>query len=374
MGGPAADLALPRMRFSGHRVRNVLSSAAYRVRHSAFLLRAGKDDRMRRREFTGLIGGALALWPLAAFAQQSEPLRRIGVLLNSTENDALGQAGLAAFYKGLVQLGWTEVRNVQIDVRWGANDVERDHQYASELIALKPEIILAAGTLSVAAVQKLTHTVPIVFVRVTDPVGAGFIGSLAEPGGNVTGFMLFEYSISGKWLELLKEIAPQVKRVAVLRDSSNPAAIAQYSVIQSAAQPFGVEARPIDMHDMSELEQAVAAFARGANSGLIVAPSAGTSIHRDLIISLAARFKLPAVYGEPSNATSGGLVSYGPDRVHQFQLAAGYVDRILKGESPGSLPVQAPTKYNLIVNLKTAKALGIKIPPALVGRADEVIE
>jgi putative tryptophan/tyrosine transport system substrate-binding protein len=328
---------------------------------------------MLRREFIALTIAAAA-WPLTVRAQQDEAVRRIGLLLNAAENDSLGQAGLAAFRKSLQQLGWGEGHNLLIDVRWGANDVERDRQYAAELIGLKPDVILAAGTLSVAAVQRATHVVPIVFIRVTDPVGAGFISSLAQPGGNITGFMLFEYSISVKWLELLKEIAPQVTRLAVLRDSANPAAIAQYSVIQSAAQPFGIDVKPIDMHDREEVSRAVAAFARTADGGLIITPSAGVSKQRGMIVALAARFKLPTVYGEPTNAASGGLVSYGPDRVHQYQLAAGYVDRILKGESPGALPVQAPTKYILTINLKTAKALKLNIPAALLARADEVIE
>jgi putative ABC transport system substrate-binding protein len=297
----------------------------------------------------------------------------MGILLNATENDALGRAGLAAFQEALEKLGWTQ-GTLQIVVRWGANNVDKDSKYAAELVALEPEVILAAGTLSVAAVQRVTHSVPVVFIRVTDPVGAGFVSSLAKPGGNITGFMLFEYSLSGKWLELLKEVAPQVTRVAVLRDSANPAAIAQYSVVQAAAQPLHLEVSPIEMRESDEVERAISGFAAIGNGGLIVAPSAGVSGHRDLIIKLAARYKLPAVYGEPTNASSGGLMSYGPDRMHQFQLAADYVDRILKGELPGNLPVQAPAKYTLVVNLKTANALGLKVPPALLARADEVME
>jgi putative ABC transport system substrate-binding protein len=328
---------------------------------------------VKRRDFLGFAGFAIVSWPIAAWPQQ-QTTRSVALLMNAADDDALGQAGVTAFKNAMQQLGWNEGQNVRMDVRWGANDVERDRLYASELLALKPDVILAAGTLGVAAVHRLTRTLPIVFIRVTDPVGAGFVTSLARPSGNITGFMLFEYSLSGKWLELLKEIAPQVTRVAVLRDSANPAAIAQYSVIQAASQSFRMQVTPIGMESFDEVEAALVAFARTPNSGLIVAPSAGVSIHRGSIIALANRYKLPAVYGEPTNAGHGGLVSYGPDRVHQFQLAAGYVDRILRGDKPGDLPVQAPTKYLLSINLKTAKALGITVPPALLARADEVIE
>jgi putative ABC transport system substrate-binding protein len=328
---------------------------------------------MRRRQFIALIGGAAA-WPLATRAQQGEPMRRIGALMNDAADDSDGQACIAAFRQGLQQLGWSDGRNVRIDTRWSANDVDLDRRYAAELVALAPDVVLTSGTLSVAAFQHLTRTLPMVFVRVSDPVGAGFVDSLARPGGNTTGFMLFEYSLSGKWLELLKQIAPGVTRAAILRDPANPAGIAQFGAIQGAAQSLGVEVSPISVRDAGEIERAVAAFARSANGGLIVTPSAGVSTHHDLIIALAARHKLPAVYAHGANVTAGGLISYAPDEVDQFRRAAGYVDRILKGEKPADLPVQAPTKYELIVNLKTAKALGLTIPPSVLTRADEVIE
>ena len=329
---------------------------------------------MRRREFITLLGGAAAAWPLAARAQQSEPMRRIGVLMNAAADDPQGEAAVAAFRQVLQQLGWTDGRNMRTDIRWGANDVERDRTYAAELVALAPDVILASGTLSVAALQRVTRTLPIVFVRVADPVGAGLVDTLARPGGNTTGFMLFEYSLSGKWLELLRQIAPNVTRAAILRNPANPGAIAQFGVIQAAAQPLGVEVSPVSVNDVGEIERAVTAFARSANGGLIVTPSAGVSLHRDLIITLAARHKLPAVYGNRANVTGGGLISYAPGFVEQYRHAAGYVDRILKGEKPADLPVQAPTKYELVINLKTAKALGLDVPPTLLARADEVIE
>jgi putative ABC transport system substrate-binding protein len=332
---------------------------------------------MRRRGFITLSGGAAAaalLFPLAARAQQSEQIRRIGVLMNRAADDPEGQAGVAAFQHVLQQLGWSDGRNVRIDIRWSHNDVDLDRKYAAELVALAPDILLAAGTLSVTALQRVTRTLPIVFVGVSDPVGAGVVDSLARPGGNVTGFMIFEYSMSGKWLELLKQIAPSVTRAAVLRDSVNPAGIAQFGAIQATAQSLGVEVSPVSIRDAGEIERAVAAFARSANGGLIVTPSAGTSVHQDLIITLAARHKLPAVYAFRANATGGGLISYGPDLVGQYRPAAGYVDRILKGEKPADLPVQAPTKYELVINLKTAKALGLDVPTAVLARADEVIE
>jgi putative tryptophan/tyrosine transport system substrate-binding protein len=328
---------------------------------------------MRRREFMSLVGGA-ASWPLAAGAQQPEQVRRIGVLMNVAASDPEGQAGVDAFQQVLQQGGWSDGRNLRIDIRWGENDVDRDRKYAAELVALAPGVILANGTLSVAALQHVTRTLPIVFVGVADPVGAGFVDTLARPGGNVTGFMIFEYSLSGKWLELLKQIAPQLTQAAVLRDPANPAGIAQFGAIQTAAQSLGVEVKPVSVRDAGEIERAVAAFARPANGGLIVTPSASVSAHHDLIISLAARQKLPAVYPFRSMVTSGGLISYGPDLVDQFRRAAGYVDRILKGEKPADLPVQAPTKYELAINLKTARALGLTVPPALLARADEVIE
>ena len=329
---------------------------------------------MRRREVITLIGGAAAAWPLAARAQQPEQMRRIGVLMNRAADDPEGQASVAAFHQALQHLGWSDGRNVRIDIRWSHNDVDLDRKYAAELIALAPDILLAAGTLSVTALQRVTHTLPIVFVGVSDPVGAGVVDSLARPGGNVTGFMIFEYSMSGKWWELLKQTAPSVTRAAVLRDAVNPAGIAQFGAIQATAQSLGVEVNPVSIRDAGEIERAVAAFAHSANGGLIVTPSAGTSVHQDLIIALAARHKLPAVYAFRANVTGGGLISYGPDLVGQYRPAAGYVDRILKGEKPADLPVQAPTKYELIVNLKTAKALGLAIPPSVLARADEVIE
>jgi putative ABC transport system substrate-binding protein len=329
---------------------------------------------MRRRDFITLIGGAAATWPLAAQAQQPEPMRRIGVLMNRGPDDAEGQAFVAAFQQAMQQLGWSDGRNVRIDARWGANDPDRDRKYAAEFVALAPDVMLASGTLSAAALQHVTRTLPIVFVNVADPVGAGLVDTLARPAGNVTGFMNFEYSLSGKWLELLKQIAPSVRRAAILRDSGTPAGIGQFSAIQGVAQSLGVEVSPVGISDAGEMEHAVAAFAHSANAGLVVTASAGTSVHRDLIITLAAQYKLPAVYSDRFNVTSGGLISYGPDRIDQFRRAAGYVDRILKGEKPADLPVQAPTKYELIVNLKTAKALGLNIAPSVLARADEVIE
>jgi putative tryptophan/tyrosine transport system substrate-binding protein len=329
---------------------------------------------MRRREFVKCISGALAAWPLGARAQQSEQIRRIGVLINRSAEDPEGQPQLAAFRQVLQQLGWTEGRNVRIDYRWGGANIADTNKYAAELVALAPDVILAAGSPSVAALQHVTHTLPIVFVRVADPVGGGFVDTLAQPGGNATGFMQFEYSFSGKWLELLKRIAPQVTRAAVLRNPDNRAGTAEFAVIQSMAQSLGVELRPVDTRDAREIERAVAAFARSPNSGLIVTPSATTGGNRDLIVTLAAKHKLPAVYADRSDITGGGLISYGVDRVDQFRGAARYIDRILKGEKPADLPVQAPTKYILVINVKAAKALGLDVPPSVLARADEVIE
>jgi ABC-type uncharacterized transport system substrate-binding protein len=329
---------------------------------------------MRRREFITLLGGAAAAWPLAVRAQQPERMRRIGVLMNTAADNPQGQAGIAAFQQVLQQLGWTDGRNVRIDARWGANDVDRDRRYAAELVALAPDVILASGTISVSALQHVTRTLPIVFVRVADPAGAGFVDALARPGGNTTGFMLFEYSLSGKWLELLKQIAPRLMRAAVLRNPANPGAIAQFGAIQAVAQSVGVEVTPVSVLDAGEIVRTIAAFARSENGGLIVTPSAGVSVHRDLIITLAARHKLPAVYGNRANVTAGGLISYAPGFVDQYRRAAGYVDRILKGEKPADLPVQAPTKFELVINLKAAKTLGLEIPPTVLARADEVIE
>jgi putative tryptophan/tyrosine transport system substrate-binding protein len=301
-------------------------------------------------------------------------MRRIGVLMNVAADNPRGQASVAAFQQVLQQLGWSDGRNVRIDTRWGANDIDLDRKYAAELVALAPDVILASSTPSVTALQHVTRTLPIVFVHVSDPVGAGVVDTLARPGGNTTGFMNFEYSLSGKWLELLKQIAPSVTRVAILRDPANPAGIGQFSSIQAAAQSLGVEVRPLTARDAAEIERAVAAFARLANGGLIVTPSAGNAVHRELITTLAARYKLPTIYSDRLNVTEGGLISYGPDRVDEFRRAAGYVDRILKGEKPADLPVQAPTKFELVINLKTAKALGFTIPTTLLATADEVIQ
>jgi len=330
---------------------------------------------MRRREFIRLLGGA-ATWPLVARAQQLELLRRIGVLMNRAADDPEGQARLAAFQQGLQQLGWSDSRNVRIDTRWGEDDVDRERSYAAELVALAPDIILASGTLSVAALQHVSHTLPIVFVGVTDPVGAGLIESLARPGGNVTGFMIYEYSFGGKRLELLKQIAPSVTRAAVLRDPANPAGSAEFAAIQAVAQSLRVEVSPIDSRrEAGEIERAITAFARSPNGGLILTPNAAAvSVLRDLIVTLAAQHKLPTVYPFRYMVTGGGLMSYAPDVVDQCGRAAGYVDRILKGEKPADLPVQAPTKYELVINLKTAKTLGLDVPAALLAGADEVIE
>jgi ABC-type uncharacterized transport system substrate-binding protein len=329
---------------------------------------------MRRREFITLLGSAAACWPLHAQAQQPVQLRRIGVLMNRTANNPEAQDEVAAFQKAMQQLGWNDGRNVRIDIRWGENEVDRERRYATELVALAPDVFLAAGALSVAALQNVSRTLPIVFVQVADPVGGGFVDSLDRPGGNTTGFMLFEYSLSGKWLELLKQMAPSVTRVAVIRDSANPSGIGQFSAIQGAAQSLGVEVSPVSIRDAGEIERAIAAFARAANGGMIVTGSAGGSIYRELIIELAARHKLPAVYANSYLVVGGGLISYGPNRVDQFRHAASYVDRILKGEKPADLPVQAPTKYELAINLKTAKALGLIVPQALQASADVVIE
>ena len=328
---------------------------------------------MKRREFITLLGGAAVAWPLTVQAQQPEQIRRIAVLMNRAADDLEGQTDVATFEQALQQLGWSNGRNVRIDIRWGANDVDADRKYAAELAALAPDVVLAAGTLSVAALQHVTPALPIVFVQVSDPVGASLVETLARPGGSTTGFMIFEYSFGGKWLEILKQIAPRVTRVAVLRDAANPAGIGQFGVIQAAAQSHGVEVSPISVRDAAEIERAVTAFARSANGGLIVTGSAG-QVHHDLIITLAARYKLPAVYTDRFYVANGGLISYAPDRIDQFRRAAGYVDRILKGEKPADLPVEAPTKLELVINLKTAKALGIVVPQSLLATADEVIE
>jgi putative ABC transport system substrate-binding protein len=328
---------------------------------------------MRRREFITLLGGAAA-WPLAAArAQQAEPMRRIGVLMPMGADSPVGQARLAAFLQGLQQFGWAVGRNLRIDLRWAAGEVDRNRQYAAELVALAPDVILAAGS-GVPALKQATHTVPIVFTIVPDPVGLGFVDSLARPRGNITGFLAFEYGISGKWLELLKEIAPGVTRAAVIRDSAIAVGVGQFAAVASVGPALGVDIVPVNVSDPREMEDALATFARTANSGLVVTGSASAVMHRDLIIKLAAQHRLPAIYYEHSFVAAGGLISYGPNFVDQYRRAAGYVDRILKGEKPADLPVQTPTKYELVINLPTAKALGLEVPPTLLARADEVIE
>jgi putative ABC transport system substrate-binding protein len=329
---------------------------------------------MRRRQFITLLGGAAVVWPLSAPAQQGERMRRIGVLTNLRADDPESEARNTAFLQELAQLGWIARRNVQIDTRWGAGDPERIRKFALELIALAPDVILGNSSQSVAALLQATRVVPIVFASIADPVGAGFVESLARPGGNATGFMNFEYSISEKWLELLKEMAPRMTRVAVLRDAAIAAGSGQLGAIQSAATRLGVELRPVGMRDADEIKRGLAAFASTSNGGLIVTASPLASVHRDLTATLAAQHKLPAISSNRNFVTAGGLMSYGPDRVDQSRQAAGYVDRILKGEKPADLPVQAPTKYELVINLKTAKALGIDVPPTLLARVDEVIE
>jgi ABC-type uncharacterized transport system substrate-binding protein len=328
---------------------------------------------MKRRKFITLLGGAAA-WPLAVRAQQTDRVRRIGVLMNLAGDDPEGQARLAAFHKGLQGAGWAVGRNLRIEYCWGAGDADRLRRCAAELVALVPEAVLASSGTTVPWLLQATRSVPVVFTQTPDPVGAGFVASLAHPGGNVTGFTNFEYSIGGKFLELLKEIAPQVRRATVLRDVGDPAGVGQWGAIQTVAPSFGVELRPVDVRDASEIERGLTAMERGSNSGLIVTGSAPAAVHRELIITLAARQHVPAIYPFRYFAVQGGLVSYGADPVDQFRRAAEYVDRILKGEKPADLPVQAPTKYELVINLKTAKALGLDVPQTLLARADEVIE
>ena len=329
---------------------------------------------MRRREFITLLGSA-ATWPLAARAQHAgERMRRIGVLMNIPSNDEEGQARITAFAQALQKLGWTEGGNVRTHTRWAADDVDRYRRYAEELVALTPDVILASGSPSVEALLRVTRSVPIVFANVIDPVGAGFVTSMARPRGNTTGFTAYEYSISGKWLELLKEFAPNVTRIAVLREPSIAAGIGQFAAIQSAASSSGVELSAIDSRDTGEIERALAAFAHEPNGGVIITASSSAVTHRELIISLAMRYRLPNVYPFRYYPASGGLASYGPDTIAEFKRASVYVDRILKGEKPADLPVQAPTKYETVINLKTAKALGLSVPEMLLARADEVIE
>jgi len=320
-----------------------------------------------------ITGSAAATWPLLARAQQGERARHIGVLMNVSENDLNGQARFAAFLQAMQKLGWSDGRNLRIDARWGGNDA-KDRKNAAELVALAPEIIVASGSANMGPLMQISGTVPIVFLIVPDPVGAGYVKSLARAGGNATGFLLFEYSIGGKWLDLLKQIAPEVNRVAVLRDPAISAGLGQYAAVQSAAQPFGMEVSAVNLRDASGIERDIAAFASASGGGLIVTGSPPATVHRSLIIALAARHKLPAIYFERTFAVDGGLISYGPDLIDQYRRAPSYVDRILKGEKPADLPVQAPTKYELAINLRTAKALGLNVPNTLIGRADKLIE
>jgi ABC-type uncharacterized transport system substrate-binding protein len=328
---------------------------------------------MRRRAFITLLGGA-AVWPLAARAQQPEPVRRIGVLMTLGEDHPLAQARLAAFAQSLEQLGWSHRRNIEIEYRYAAGNTDLIRRHAMELAALSPDAILATGSVGLAPLLQATRTVPIVFTIVPDPVGAGFVDTLARPGGNATGFSQFEHGLSGKWLELLKEIAPTVTRVAVLREPGLTTAVAQLAALQAVAPALRVELVPLNVRDAGEIDRSVAGFARSSTDGLIVTSSPLAATHRNLIIALAARHGLPAVYYERNYTAAGGLISYGPDFIDQFRRAAGYVDRILKGEKPADLPVQAPTRYELVINLKTARALGLDVPASLLARADEVIE
>jgi ABC-type uncharacterized transport system substrate-binding protein len=328
---------------------------------------------MRRRDFITLLGGAAA-WPLAARAQQPDRMRRIGVLMSTGAGDPEGQARLAAFLQGLQQLGWTDGRNVRIEARWSGGKTDDARRYASELVALVPDVILVSGGALVGSLLQMTRTIPVVFTQTPDPVGGGFVDSLARPGGNATGFTSIEYGMSGKYPELLKEIAPRVTRTAVLRDPAIPQGIGQFAIIQAVAPSLGMELHPVSVRDAGEIDRGVTAFARSPNGGLIVPGSALALVHRDLIIALAARYKLPAVYFQRVMVDGGGLISYGADSIDPHRSAAGYVDRILKGEKPADLPVQNPTKYELVINLKTAKALGLEVPPTLLARADEVIE
>jgi putative tryptophan/tyrosine transport system substrate-binding protein len=329
---------------------------------------------MRRREFITLLGGAAAAWPLAARAQQSSQMRRVGALMNFSSADPEGQARIAAFRQALSKLGWIEGGNLHTEIRWAGDNPDLYRRYAEELVALTPDVILASGGQSVEALQRLTHSIPIIMANVIDPVGAGFITSLSRPGGNTTGFISFEYSIAGKWLDVLKELAPTVTRVAVLRDPSYAACIGQFAAIQSATSSSGVELSAVDERDASEIERAITTFAREPNGGVIITASSASVTHRDFIISLLTRYRLPNVYPFKYYPTGGGLASYGAEPANFLPPAAVYVDRILKGERPADLPVQAPTKYELVINLKTAKALGLNVPQTLLARADEVIE
>jgi len=327
---------------------------------------------MQRRQFITLLCGGAAAWPLAAPAQQVDRTRRIGILLNRAENSQEGRDRLAAIIDGLRKLGWNIERDLKIDVRFSEDDRNLSRKYAAELIGLSPDVILASGTLGVTTLQNAGYEAPIVFAAVADPIGAGVVDSLARPGGNATGFMLYEYNLSAKWLEILKQLAPTLTRVGVVRNAANPAGIAFFSALQNAAQPVGAEAVPINVRNREEVDRLIAEFARVPNGGLVVTQTA--SLYRDVIVAGAARHKLPAVYGLRYDVAAGGLISYGPDVVDQFRQAASYLDRVLKGENPAVLPVQAPTKYQLVINLKTAKTLGISMPQTLIASADEVIE
>jgi putative ABC transport system substrate-binding protein len=329
---------------------------------------------VKRRQFITLLGGAATTWPAAARAQQPSPMRRIGALINLAADDPGSPARVAAFAQGLQALGWIDSRNIRIDYRWGGGDPDRVRRYAAELAALAPDVILVSSGSAVAAMQNATRTVPIVFVGVTDPVGGGYVASLARPGANSTGFTLFEYGTSGKWLELLKQIAPRLTRVAVIRDPSITSGTGQLAAIQAVAPSVGAELTPVNVRDAGEIERAIAAFAQGPNGGLIVTISPLANLHRGLLIALAAQHRLPTVYPGRYFVADGGLISYGPDSVNEYRLAAGYIDRILRGEKPADLPVMQPTKFELVINLKTAKTLGLTVPPNLLATADEVIE
>jgi putative ABC transport system substrate-binding protein len=326
-----------------------------------------------RRELLAAFGVAAA-WPLAARAQQGQRMRRIGVLMNTAADDTVFQIRIGAFLQGLALLGWTIGRNVRIEIRWSGGKADDARRYAAELVAFAPDVILAHGVSTVRPLLQATRTVPIVFPIASDPVGMGLVDSLARPGGNATGFMSFEYTLSGKWLELLKEIAPSVTRVAVLQDPTQGGGASAFAVIQAVAPSLGVEVTPVNQRDAPEVERAVADFARTSNGGLIVTGSALSNVHHKLIIALAAQHKLPVIYFERSFVADGGLISYGSDYIDHYRRAAGYVDRILRGEKPADLPVQAPTKYELVINLKTAKVLGLEVPDTVLARADEVIE
>jgi putative ABC transport system substrate-binding protein len=329
---------------------------------------------MQRRGFLAILGSAVAAFPLTARSQQADRMRRIGVLIGLAANDAQGQAALAALLQAFAQLGWVDGRNVKIDYRWGGGNADEARKYAAELVGLGPEVMMATGGASVGALLQASKTIPVVFANVPDPVGSGFVESLSRPGGSATGFVQFEYSLSGKWLELLKQIAPDVKNAAILWDPTIVAGIGQFAVIQSVAPSLGLEVHAINVRDAAGIERAIEAFARVPNGGMIVTASALAIIHRDLIVKLAARHRLPTVYFQKVFVTGGGLISYGADFIDQYRRAAGYVDRILRGEKPADLPVQAPTKYELAINLKAAKAGGFTIPPQVLTSADEVIE